>query len=65
MVFTFLVKERPDKLWMTLALAKVDIIYSIDINAKDSIGLTTFMKACINGHKEVVKLINQTAKLLI
>ena len=29
----------------------------IDLNAKDGLGLTPFMKACINGHKEVVKLL--------
>ena len=32
----------------------------IDLNAKDGLGLTPFMKACINGHKEVVKLLFDT-----
>ena len=29
----------------------------IDFNAKDSLGWTPLMKACINGNKEVVKLL--------
>ena len=29
----------------------------IDFNAKDNHGWTPFMKTCINGHKEVVKLL--------
>ena len=29
---------------------------NIDFNAKDSLGWTQLLKACINGHNEVVKL---------
>ena len=29
----------------------------IDLNAKDGLGLTPFMKVCSNGNKEVVKLL--------
>ena len=28
---------------------------NIDLNSKDRYGLTQFMKACINGHNDVVK----------
>ena len=30
---------------------------NVDFNAKDRLGLTPFMKPCINGHKEVVKIL--------
>ena len=30
---------------------------NVDFNAKDRLGLTLFLKVCINGHKEVVKLL--------
>ena len=30
-------------------------MFTIDFDAKDSLGFTQFMKACINGHNEVVK----------
>ena len=33
---------------------------NIDFDAKDSLGWTLFLKACSNGHKEVVKLLFDT-----
>ena len=33
---------------------------NIDFDAEDSLGWTLFLKACSNGHKEVVKLLFDT-----
>ena len=33
------------------------LVKSIDFNAKESLGWTPCMKACINGHKEIVKFL--------
>lgn len=36
-------------------LQKVSDEENIDFHAKDNLGWTQFIKACINGHKEIIK----------
>ena len=46
---------KPLKSHFTTLRAKRPTFIDIDFNAKDKDGLTAIMKACINGHKDVIK----------
>ena len=40
----------------SLLLEHYQLYHNIEVNVKDSFGMTLFMRACTNGHKDVVKI---------